>query len=179
MKTVSALEIVQNAYVVANLEDGCERLHSLLGIGPFVGGNEFELSNHVYRGRPADPVRVRIAFVQSGGLNLELVELVSTSASAFHDMFAIGKEGLHHQAIFCDDYEARRDAFVAQGFPVASEFTVPWGAKICYVDARSKLGHMIELYPQDAVLHDLYRQAKEAARVWDGTDLIVPWNVGA
>jgi hypothetical protein len=174
---LNALEIVQNAYVVQDLDEACGRFNRLLGIGPFVGGTEFELSSHVYRGRPADPIKLRIAFVQSGNLNIELVQVLSGAPSAFHDMFIRDQQGFHHQAIFCDDYGAQRDQFVAQGCPVASEFTVPWGAQICYIDARHILGHMIELYPQDAVIADLYRQAREAAREWNGKDLIVPWRM--
>lgn len=173
----SPLQIVQNAYVVRNLEEGCVRFNRLLGIGPFVGGNEFELSGHVYRGRPAAPIRLKVAFVQAGDLNIELVELLSEAPSAFHDMFPAQQEGLHHHAIFCQDYAAQRDELQEHGSPVASEFEVPWGAKICYVDTRATLGHMTELYPEDPVLRDLYRQARDRAREWDGKQLIVPWEV--
>jgi hypothetical protein len=170
---------VQNCYVVRNLEEGCERLHRLYGIGPFVGGVQAELGSHVHRGRPAPPIVLRGVFVQSGELNVELVELISTTPSAFHDMYANGREGLHHVAMFCDDYEAERDAFVAAGYPVASEFTVSFGAldaRICYIDARAVFGHMIELYPENAVLRDMYRQARDAPQTWDGKDLIIPWH---
>ncbi len=57
-----------------------------------------------------------------------------------------------------------------------SEFTVPWGAKICYIDARSHFGHMIELYPEDEIIRGMYRQARVAADGWDGARLIVPWS---
>jgi len=171
-------QVVQNCYVVGNLEEGCQRLHRLYGIGPFVGGSEAELGEHFHRGRPAPPILLRGVFVQSGDLNIELVELVSTTPSAFHDMYSNGRQGLHHVAMFCDDYEAERDAFVAPGYPVASEFTVNLGAlhaQICYIDARDTLGHMIELYPENAVIRDMYRQARDAPLKWDGKDLIVPW----
>jgi Glyoxalase/Bleomycin resistance protein/Dioxygenase superfamily len=174
---LSALEVVQNAYVVRDLEEACARFNRLLGIGPFVGGNEFELASHVYRGRAADPIKLRIAFVQSGNLNIELVQLVSGAPSAFHDMFTRDQQGFHHQAVFCANYREQRDEFVAQGCPVASEFTVSWGAQICYIDARHIVGHMIELYPEDAILRDLYRQSRDAAREWNGKDLIVPWKM--
>jgi Glyoxalase/Bleomycin resistance protein/Dioxygenase superfamily len=174
---IEPLKIVQNAYVVRDLDAACVEFNRLLGVGPFVGGTEFELGSHVYRGRAAEPIKLRIAFVQSGDLNIELVQLMSKAPSAFHDMFPSGQQGFHHQAVFCDDYHAQRDEFVALGCPVASEFIVSWGAQICYIDARHIVGHMIELYPQDAVLADLYSQSREAARSWNGKDLIVPWRM--
>jgi hypothetical protein len=59
---------------------------------------------------------------------------------------------------------------------VASEFTLAWGVQICYIDARHEFGHMIELYPQDAVIRDMYRQARDAAAGWDGSKLVIPWS---
>jgi hypothetical protein len=170
------LKIVQNAYVVRDLEEGCARLHGRFGLGPFVGGAEFELAQHRHRGQVCHPVRLRGVFVQAGELNLELVQVLSDAPSAFHDMYPAGREGFHHVAAFCEDYERERDAWVEAGYPVASEFTVPWGAKICYIDARRDLGHMIELYPEDAIIRGMYRQARDAAIDWDGARLIVPWR---
>jgi hypothetical protein len=75
------------------------------------------------------------------------------------------------------DYAAERDAFVAAGYPVASEFSVSFGAQICYIDARESLGHMIELYPENAIIRDMYRQARDAAQNWDRKELIIPWRL--
>ena len=170
------LTIVQNCYVVRDLDEACARLGALYGIGPFVGGGEGTLDNHVHRGAPAPPIRIRGVFVQSGDLNIELVELLSDAPSAFHDMYPDGGEGFHHNAMFCPDYTATRDAFVAAGMPVASEFVTAFGAKICYMDARATHGHMIELYPEDATIRAMYARARSAAEDWDGRDLIVPWS---
>jgi len=170
------LHFVQNCYVVADLDASCRRMHDIYGIGPFIGGKEVVLDNHVYRGTVAEPVRLRGVFVQSGDHNIELVELLSDAPSAFHDMFARRQEGFHHAAVFADDYEATRDRFVAAGMPVASEFTVSFGAMICYLDARDTLGHMIELYPENDIIRGMYRQTREEAQAWDGRDLIVPWS---
>lgn len=152
-------------------------MHRLYGIGPFVGGHgEGVLDHHVYRGEPAPPIRIRGVFVQSGELNIELVQLVSEMPSAFHDMFGDVGEGFHHTALFCPDYDATRDAWLAAGHPVASEFETAFGAKICYVDARAIHGHMVELYPEHPVIRAMYREAREAAVRWDGRELIVPWG---
>ena len=177
MPPVPALEIVQNCYVVRNLELACAQMHRAYGLGPFVGGGVAQLDDHIYRGKPAEPIRLRGVFVQSGDLNIELIELVSTTPSAFHDMYASGRQGLHHVAMFCADYAAERDAFVAAGYPVASEFSVSFGAQICYIDARDTLGHMIELYPENAIIRNMYQQARDAAQNWDRKELIIPWRL--
>jgi hypothetical protein len=176
MSHLPAAAIVQNAYVVRDLEKACARFHARYRIGPFVGGTDFELSSHAYRGEPAAPVTVRGVFVQAGPLNVELLQLMSDAPSAFHDMFPTGGEGFHHVAMFCNDYEHERDAWAAADCMVASEFALPWGPRFCYIDARREFGHMIELYPEDTVIRDMYRQAREAADGWDGSKLIIPWS---
>jgi hypothetical protein len=175
MPHLSALKIVQQCYVVRDLEAACARLHDLYGIGPFVGGVEAVLDNHVYRGAPAPAIRLKGVFVQSGDLNIELVELLSDTPSAFHDMFPDGAEGLHHVAMFSDDYDATRAHFIACGLPVISEFETAFGAKICYIDARDTWGHMIELYPENTIIRAMYDQTRQAPIGWDGKDLIIPW----
>ena len=168
--------IVQNAYVVRDLGAACARLNRLFGLGPFLGGGTAELGAHVHRGHPAPPIVIRGVFVQAGDLNLELIQLLSDGPSAFHDTFPDGGEGLHHVAMFCDDYAGTRDRFVTQGCPVASEFTMGFGASIAYVDARADLGHMIELYPEDAFIRGMYDQTRRAVATWDGRELIIPWE---
>ncbi len=169
-------EIIQNCYVVRDLEAACERMHKFYGIGPFLGGAVSSLNDHVHRGKPEAPIEIRGVFVQSGDLNIELVQPVSTTPSAFHDMYPNGQEGFHHIAIFCNDYAKERDAFVAEGYEVASEFEAV-GEKFCYIDARDPLGHMIELYPDADIVRTMYQVTRDAATNWDGKDLIIPWDV--
>jgi len=176
MRSFPPLATIQNCYVVNDLEAACRRMNRLYGIGPFVGGTLATLGNHVYRGQPAPPIELRGVFVQSGDLNVELVELVSNTPSAFHDMFADGAEGFHHVAMFSADYDRDRDRFVADGFAVASEFTTDFGATICYIDARAALGHMIEMYPESDIIRAMYAQTRREAETWRGGDLIVPWD---
>ena len=169
-------KVVQNAYIVPNLEEACAQWHKMYGIGPFMGGQESALKGVVHRGTPVEDTRIKVVFVQSGDLNIELIELRSDGPSAFHDMYPRPSHGFHHTAVFCKDYEAERDAFVAAGFPVAAEFTALETLKICYVDTRPICGHMIELYPESDVIRGMYAQTAAAAETWDGKDLIIPWG---
>lgn len=168
--------IVQNCYVVRDLDEACARFHARFGIGPFLGGDPVDLGPHRYRGREEQPIRIRGVFAQSGPLNIELVQPLSTAPSAFHDMFPDGGEGLHHVAMFCDDYAGERDAWVAAGYAVSSECDLSLGGTICYIDTSRELGHMLELYPENATIRAMYRQAVEAAESWDGRQLIIPWS---
>lgn len=165
-----ALKIVQNAYIVTDLRAAAQRLHALYGIGPFVGGGTSELSGHSYRGMSAPPVNVKVTFVQSGELNIELIEVVASGNSAFRDMFGPGEEGFHHVGIFSDEPAAERARLERLGYPVASEFVSELGT-CTFLDARSALGHMIELYSNDPIFPHVYGVTRAAAESWDGKDL--------
>jgi hypothetical protein len=170
------LTVVQNCYVVRDLELACRRMNRLYGLGPFVGGARSELGHHIHRGNPAPPIVLRSVFAQSGDLNVELVQLESQTPNAFLDVYPQGGDGFHHIAVFCDDYAGERDRLVSEGFEVASEFTLSFGVSICYLDARASLGHMIELCPEHEIIRDRYRQAREAAKAWDREELFLPWR---
>jgi hypothetical protein len=171
---MKAAAIVQNCYVVHDLEEGCARFHRLYGIGPFVGGTVMELTEHVYRGQPAPSIRLRAAFAQAGDINIELVELVSRTPDPFRDMFPEGGAGFHHVAMFCDDFVAACEHFAGAGCPLVSEACLLPGIKVAFIDARKALGHMIELYPENEVIRGVFRRIRAAADNWDGKNLIIP-----
>lgn len=168
--------LVQMAFLVPNLEGGCAALHRAYGWGPFLGGTEGVLADHVYRGQPADPIRIRGIFVQTGDINVEVIEVVSDAPSAFHEALrGDGQPVLHHCAAFAADYAGTRNHFVAQGFPVVSEFGFA-GHRICYVDTRPLLGYMTEIYPELPLIRAMYAETREAARLRAGDDAITPFT---
>lgn len=174
--SVLPVTLVQMAYLVPNLEEGCAALNRAYGWGPFLGGTEGVLADHTYRGQPADPIRIRGVFVQTGEINVEVIEVVSDAPSAFHEMLrADGQPVLHHCATFATDYEGVRDHLVAQGYPVVSEFGFA-GRRICYVDTRPLLGFMTEVYPDLPVIRAMYAEARGAALACPGNPGITPFT---
>jgi Glyoxalase/Bleomycin resistance protein/Dioxygenase superfamily len=174
--SILPVTLVQMAFLVPNLEEGCAALNRAYGWGPFCGGSEGVLEGHTYRGQPAGPIRIRGVFVQTGDINVEVIEVVSAAPSAFHESLrADGQPVLHHCATFAADYEGTRDHFVAQGFPVVSEFGFA-GHRICYVDTRRLLGYMTEIYPELPLIRALYTEAREAAASRPGDAAIIPWR---
>lgn len=175
--SILPVTLVQMAFLVPNLEEGCAALNRTYGWGPFLGGTEGVLAEHTYRGEPADPIRIRGVFVQTGDLNVEVIEVVSDAPSAFHEMLRADSQPiLHHCATFAEDYVAMRDHFVARGYPVVSEFGFG-GRQICYVDTRPLLGYMTEIYPEMPIIRAMYAQAREAAHRRPGEGTITPFAV--
>ncbi len=174
--SILPVTMVQMAFLVPDLEEGCAALNRAYGWGPFCGGVEGVLAEHTYRGQAAAPIRIRGVFVQTGDINVEVIEVVSDAPSAFHEMLrADGQPVLHHCATFAADYEGARDHLVAQGYPVVSEFGFA-GHRICYVDTRRLLGFMTEVYPELPLIRAMYAQAREAAASRPGDPAIIPWR---
>lgn len=168
--------LVQTAFLVPNLEEGCAALNRAYGWGPFLGGTEGVLADHTYRSQPAAPIRIRGVFVQTGAINVEVIEVVSEAPSAFHDMLREDAQPvLHHCATFAADYEGTRDHLVAQGYPVVSEFGFA-GQHICYVDTRPLLGFMTEVYPDLPIIRAMYAEAREASEARPGDPAIIPFT---
>jgi hypothetical protein len=168
--------VVQNAYVVPDLTAACRRFHQLYNIGPFFRGPVHPLRDVRYRGAAAGPVVIEIACAQSGDVQVELITQSSAGPSAYRDVYAADEQGFHHAAVFTRDYEAEKQALVRAGYPVAMDMAGPGGSRICYVDTRAALGHMLELYPDLPALRAVYSFIREQAARWDGRELIQPFD---
>ena len=166
MPLLDRARIVQNCYITHDIEATCHRFHDMFGIGPFlVGRNPIPAEDVTHRGKPAtEPLDFSRAFVQSGDLNIEFIQPHSREQNAFWDMFAEGEEGLHHVAIFAEDYVAERDAFVAAGFEIATELSLLPDCSVSFIDTRSVLGHMVELYEDHPILRMTYQQTRDGCR---------------
>ena len=177
--SILPVTLVQMAFLVPNLEAGCAALGRAYGWGPFLGGTEGVLADHTYRGAPADPICIRGVFVQTGDINVEVIEVVSHAPSAFHEMLrADGQPVLHHCATFAADYTGTRDHLVAQGYPVVSEFGFA-GHRICYVDTRPLLGYMTEIYPELPIIRAMYAETVDATLARPGDPTITPFAATA
>jgi hypothetical protein len=163
---------VQNAYHVADLDSAIVRWHEATGLGPFLVRRHIRLDSVRYRGAPST-LDISAAHVQSGSLQIELVQQHDGSPSAFRDMFAPDEEGLHHVALFPEDHQAMVDHYEALGFASATDLITAERRGATYVDARPLCGHMIEIYRVNDSLIAFYEQIAEAARNWDGRDLVM------
>lgn len=175
MPLLDRARIVQNCYITHDIEATARRFHDMLGIGPFIMGRDPLPAEAVtHRGKPAtEPLDFSRAFVQSGDLNIELIQPHSKEQNAFWDMFGPGEEGLHHVAIFAENYIEERDAFKAAGFEIATELMLLPDCTVSFIDTRPLLGHMLELYEDHPLLRDVYQQTRDLAENWDGKELIV------
>jgi hypothetical protein len=99
----------------------------------------------VYRGKKSDsPLELDVAFAVSGNVNIELMTQLNDGPRALRDMFNKDKFGLHHTALFADDFEQECEKYQRAGFPTAMEISLSTATRVAFADTRKPLGHMTE-----------------------------------
>ncbi len=163
---------MQVCWVVPDLGAAIDTWATTAGVGPFFwfDGVPFEDGRH--RGKPAEFPAVTAAIAYSGDVQIELVCQEDDAPGVFRDVFPLGQHGLHHLARICDDYEAERDAFLAQGHELAFEGSVQ-SSRTCWIDTTATLGFMIELLEASEMRDGWFAHMRTAAANWDGGRRIV------
>ena len=161
------MALLQNCWVVADLDDAMERWLSM-GVGPFFR-RDSDYPDALYRGRP-EPLAFKAALAQAGPVQIELIQQTSKGPSAYRDMVPEGQTGFHHMCRIVHNVGDEIGRLKARGIKMASEFRSVGGAQVAYADTRNELGCMLELVPAEPVLINLFRDVAEAAQDWDGTD---------
>ena len=170
LSTPQRQHVVQIAYHVADLDAAVARWRRMLGVGPFLVRRHIALETVRYRGQPTT-LDISAAHVQSGDVQIELVQQHGDAPSTFRDMFAASEQGLHHIALFPKDHDALVAHYAALGCVPTTELVTAEQRGATYVDARALTGHMIEIYRVNPSLFALYQAVADAARDWDGRAL--------
>jgi hypothetical protein len=170
---LNGLPVRQLAYKVNDLEVAAAAHHRQFGSGPFFVLRHVALASSQHRG-VEHPFDHSSAYGQWGSVMVELVVQHNPDPSALHDMFPFGsgKEGLHHAALFVDDLDAAIARFAAGSAPLAQLSVTQTGTAFAFVDTRASLGHMLELYEPTPQLTGFYDFVADAAKGWDGRDVV-------
>lgn len=163
----------QTGYVVRDLDRALPAWIERLGIGPWVTVGPVTLDPSEYRGQPvATPIRM--AFAQSGDLQIELIEALDDSPSCYREFLDAGHEGLHHLAWWVDDFDAVAREAAAAGWEFIQSGDL-MGTRFCYLDTRAHPGTIAEVMELTDATRWLAGHVREAAETWDGvTDAIRP-----
>jgi catechol 2,3-dioxygenase-like lactoylglutathione lyase family enzyme len=148
---------VQLAYAVPDVHAGAARWQASFGAGPFVINEHIALASARVRGEEKGPSGFdhSSAYGQWGEVMVELVHEHTAPIGA--------RVGLHHLAFFVDDIAATSHALTSAGWPEALWATTGTGTAFAMHDARSDLGHLIELYEPSPGLLAFYARIRTLA----------------
>ena len=133
--------VYQLGYVVRDIERACKHYESVFGTGPFSDVIDVNMDGAILRGKPVD-TRIKVAFVQSGDVQIELIEPVG-GKNPYTEFLEARGEGIHHLAYKVEDMEAMKAVFSEKvGEPV---FYRDMGVmEFAYYDTSEVGGLMIE-----------------------------------
>jgi methylmalonyl-CoA/ethylmalonyl-CoA epimerase len=131
----------QLGYVVNDIEKACEYYESVFGTGPFSDVIEVDMNGAIFRGKPVNTT-IKVAFVQSGDVQIELIQPVE-GENPYTEFLEERGEGIHHLAYQVEDMDAMKTLFTEKvGEPV---FHRDMGImEFAYFDTSEVGGLMIE-----------------------------------
>ncbi len=132
--------IDQVSYVVKDMARALERFEPLFGSFQVM---QFTLEGTRYRGRPAD-VTLKLGFGRSGGIEIELIEVVSGD-SPHKEFLEKHGEGQHHVRCIVPDLDPVLERAARHGFETIWSHEMPGaGVRFVYLERDGTLVELIE-----------------------------------
>jgi hypothetical protein len=166
MRLLGNHNVIQNAWIVNDIEEGIRRWTTVFGAGPFFQITNPMASEDTYRGKPV-PTKTKVAIGQAGDLQIELIEVLEDGPNIYHEIVPKGTEGFHHVCISTPSYDSEVTRYNGLGYETVRTLVIN-GMRICYVDTSRDLGCMIEILEDNPAIHAMFRGVKEAGMGWDG-----------
>jgi catechol 2,3-dioxygenase-like lactoylglutathione lyase family enzyme len=147
-RTFGPLRIDQVGLVVRDLDGTLRAYWHRLGVGPwriYTYGPPL-VKDMTYRGRRQDH-RMRVAFAMLGPLMLEVIQPLE-GPSIYHEFLGTGREGLHHLAMYVDDFDGTVAALERLGYPVIQSgrgYGLHGDGAYAYLDTAAELGLILEV----------------------------------
>jgi catechol 2,3-dioxygenase-like lactoylglutathione lyase family enzyme len=167
--------IRQNGHVVKDIRAAVKFWTEVMGVGPFFLLDHITMPGFTSRGKPANP-EISVAFSHHGNLQIELIEQHNDEPSMFREFLQSGREGIHHVAVWTNDYDRDKATMLARGFEVghASEGHAPEdelvSARFCYVENKAIPGMIVEILERTPPGDHMQAAIEAAVRDWDGRD---------
>jgi hypothetical protein len=172
---IGTAPFVQIAYHAPDVEAAAAEFAATTGAGPFFVNRNIPLESCVYRGEEMEFDHTS-AFGQCGNVMVEFLQQNNDGPSAVRDMYRREQRGLHHVAAFVTNVKETCAAVSKQGAEIAMFAVVEGGVEFAFIDLRSTLGHMLEIYVGDEGMLGFYDTIKRVAQNWDGMDPVRPMS---
>ena len=164
--------IVQNGYVVRDLDAAMGFWSGTLRVGPFFVTRRVRFRAVSYRGAPS-AIEMAVAVAYSGTLQIELIQPLSDAPSIYRDHLSQHGAGLQHVGVLADDYDARLAKAEAAGFVQCQSGQVESGLRFAYLDRpETPAGCMVELIEQTPGMMRWFDKVRQAAADWAGDNPI-------
>lgn len=160
--------IVQNAYVVADLEAAVAHWTEKVGVGPFFLMEHIAFGDVWFRGAPL-ALDLSVAIAQWGEIQVELVTQHDASPSIYREFAARHGEGLQHVGVMTPSVDEHLRRLADRGIEPVQHGATANGMRFAYVATDAHPGAMIELIESGPAVDGFFAMVRKAARGWDGS----------
>ncbi len=164
--------VMQNGFVVTNLNAAIDHWAHRLGVGPFFVFEKVAFKECWYRGKAATDIDLTVAIAYWGEVQIELIRQRNQVPSIYTDFAARGRTGLQHMGVMSANLDADLARLKARGITPVQHGTAP-GMRFAYVDSDHHEGGMIELIEATPAAVAFFAKIRRAARDWDGRDAVM------
>jgi hypothetical protein len=162
--------IVQNSWVVADLNAGIADWTHRMRVGPFFRFPKIVFETGHYRGRAMLP-DYDAAVAYSGELMIELIQ--PNGPSIFQDFLDAGGVGVQHLCAMSDDLPAATAEIEARGGIAVQGGTFADGSRLTYFDLGGPAPSILEIAELKPDVLALFAAIKAAGASWNGRDATV------
>ncbi|WP_454651128.1 VOC family protein [Bradyrhizobium liaoningense] len=171
-------EIVQNGFVVDDLDAALKCWTAEAGVGPFFLAEHVKIARYLWNGQPSE-LDLSLAFGHAGSIQIELICQHNDAPSSFRHHLATKGPGFHHVCHrtrkFDDVYRIAKE----RNLKVDSEGEISGGARFCYFSFDQPslpLMEIISLTDRGAAMHERIREASVG---WNGAEPVRPLHLSA
>lgn len=168
MRTVFG-PVMQNAYVVPDLEGALDHWTRTMGVGPFFLFEHVEFAQASYRGRDATDIDLTVAIGYWADLQIELIRQNNDVPSIYTEFAARDFGGLQHMGVVTESVERDLARVKPLGIEPVLHGTTRAGMRFAYVSTDRHPGAMIELIESNPQMLRFFEKMRLAAQNWDGT----------
>jgi hypothetical protein len=163
--------VIQNGYVVRDIEAAMRHWIDVLGVGPWFYIDHLPVADFQYKGQPS-PVDISLALANSGTLQIELIQQRNDAPSLYLDFLHAGHEGLQHLGYGTRDFEADLARLLAMGYTIGHAGSVTGRGRFVYLLTEGHPGTIVELFDMSHGRDRVFAGIAAAAHNWDGRDPI-------
>lgn len=171
-------DIVQNGFVVADLDAALRHWTEGLGVGPFFLADHVKVARYVWDGVESE-IDLSLAFAFAGDLQIELIYQHNDVSSSFRHHLSTKGPGFHHVCHRTTEFDSIYEAARNRGLKIDSEGEIFGGARFCYFSSEQPSLPLMEIVSLTERSVAMHARIRDASIGWNGADPVRSLQLGA
>jgi catechol 2,3-dioxygenase-like lactoylglutathione lyase family enzyme len=160
--------VVQNAYVVRDLDAAVRFWSSTMGVGPFYMLEHVQFGPSFFKAAPL-AIDMTVAIAQWGNLQIELIVQHNEAPSIYSEFLTEHGEGLQHLGVLTQDLDADLARLRQFGITPVQWGETAAGMRFAYLNTDQYAGAMVELIESGPAVQAFFEKIRRAGEQWDGS----------